>query len=58
MKKDNGLSDKFKKAAKYAVYGAGIATGAAIILPVITVSAPVLGIGAVIGAWIGYKNGK
>ena len=58
MDNNGGLSSKFNKIAKGALAGAGVAFVAAALLPVITVSVPVLATGAVIGAIInGRKNG-
>ncbi len=50
------LTEKFKKAAKYAAAGAGTAVVAAAVLPVITVSAPVVLLGAAVGGYLGFKN--
>jgi len=51
------LSDIFnKKVAKGAAIGTGTAFVAAVLLPFIAVSAPVLIIGAGIGGVVAYKN--
>ena len=51
------LKDLFNnKAVKGAAIGAGVAVVGAAALPVITVSVPVVAIGAAVGAYIGYKK--
>lgn len=51
------LSNIFNnKAVKGAAIGAGVAVVGAAVLPVVTVSVPVIAIGAAIGAYIGYKK--
>jgi hypothetical protein len=54
---NEGFSKKFNRAAKGALIGAGGAVVAAALLPVITVSVPVVAAGAVIGAIIAHKSG-
>ena len=52
----SGFSEKFNKVAKGVLAGAGIAIVGAALLPVITVSAPVVIAGGVIGGIIAAKN--
>ncbi len=56
MSDDKKFSEKFNKVAKGAAFGAGAAIVGAAILPIVTVSAPVIAVGAAIGAWLGYKK--
>jgi uncharacterized protein involved in cysteine biosynthesis len=55
--KKEGFSKKFNRAAKGALIGAGTAVVAAALLPVVTVSVPVVAAGAVVGAIIAHKKG-
>ena len=50
------MSDKFNKIAKGAGIGALVAAGAAIVLPVVTVSASVLAVGGIIGGLIAKNS--
>ena len=54
---DKSFSKKFNRAAKGALIGAGTAVVAAALLPVITVSVPVVAVGAAVGAIIAHKSG-
>ncbi|MDI1227467.1 MAG: hypothetical protein PSY14_07275 [bacterium] len=56
MDNNKKASSAFNRVAKGALAGAGIAIVGAAILPVVTVSAPVVIIGGVIGAWINSRN--
>ncbi len=56
MDNNKGLSSKFNRAVKGMFAGAGIAIVGAAVLPVVTVSAPVVIAGAAIGAWINSRN--
>lgn len=52
------LSKEFKRVAKYAGAGAGGAIVAAALLPVITVSLPVIAIGAAGGAYYAHRDNE
>ncbi len=56
MDNNKKASSAFNRVAKGALAGAGIAVVGAAILPVVTVSAPVVIIGAAVGAWINSRN--
>ncbi|HYD19667.1 MAG TPA: hypothetical protein VEF76_14435 [Patescibacteria group bacterium] len=56
MDNNKGLSSKFNKVVKGALAGAGIAVVGAALLPVVTVSAPVIVTGAIIGGFINGRN--
>ena len=58
MSDDKNLSKKFNKVAKGAAVGAGVAIVAAAVLPIVTVSLPVIAVGAAIGGWLGFKKGN
>jgi hypothetical protein len=57
MAEKKSFSEKFNRVAKGALAGAGVAIVGAALLPVITVSAPVVITGGIIGAIIANKNG-
>lgn len=56
MDNNKKASSAFNRVAKGALAGAGIAVVGAAILPVVTVSAPVVIAGAAIGAWLNSRN--
>lgn len=56
MDNNKKASSAFNRAAKGALAGGVITIGAAALLPVVTVSAPLVIAGAAFGAWINSRN--
>lgn len=56
MDNNKKASSAFNRAAKGFLAGAGIAVVGAAVLPVVTVSAPVVIVGGAIGAWLNSRN--